>query len=178
MPKVSARVAVRFQTVTSNPAAIRLAAIGSPMIPRPRNATRSGFAMSATSGGLDSQPVAAPQSTGGLGRRLVAVHEVAARGAWLASGGALRPVTAALGDERVGHLLERLDLADHAVAAAMPAFAAGTAAHRVLDGAQRELELERLHRRVERVAHRHVHRVRAVGVLARSLAAAERLVVG
>src|SRR5205085_5086914 len=119
------------------------AAIGSPMIPRPRNATRSGFAMSATSGGLDSQPVAAPQRTGGLGVHLLAVHEVAARGAGLAAGGSLRTVAAALGDQRVGHLLERLELADHAVAAPVPAVAAGSAPHRVLDGTPRELELER-----------------------------------
>src|SRR2546423_2217906 len=84
----SAREEVRFQIVTSNPARTRFAAIGSPMIPRPRNATRSGFAMSATSGGLDSQPVAAPQRTGGLGLDLLAVHEVPARGARLAALGA------------------------------------------------------------------------------------------
>src|SRR2546423_12274156 len=98
----SARDGVRFHTITSNPARTRFAAIGSPMIPRPRNATRSGFAMSATSGGLDSQPVAAPQRTGGLRSDLLAVHEVQARGAGVASRGALRPVPAALGDQRVG----------------------------------------------------------------------------
>src|SRR2546423_7098606 len=172
----SAREGVRFQTVTSNPARTRFAAIGPPMIPRPRNATRSGFAMSATSGGLDSQPVAAPQRTGGLRRHLVAVHEVAARGTGLAAMGALRAVAAALGYQRVGHLLERLDLADHAVAAVVPARTARVAPHRVFDRAQRELELERLDRRGQRVAHRDAHCARAVGVLARALAAAERLV--
>ena len=46
------------------------------------------------------------------------------------------------------------------------------------DDAQRELQLERLDRRVQRVRHRHVHPAGAVGVVARALAAAERLVVG
>ena len=44
--------------------------------------------------------------------------------------------------------------------------------------AQREFALERLDRRVQRVAHRDVHAARPVGVRARALAAAERLVVG
>src|SRR4051794_39548377 len=94
------------------------------MIPRPRNATRSGFAMSATSRGLDSQPVAAPERTGGLRGDLVTVDEVATGGARIAPVRALRPVPAPLGDQRVGHLLERLDLANHAVAAALRAGAA------------------------------------------------------
>src|SRR4051794_39390194 len=104
------------------------------MIPRPRNATRSGFAMSATSGGLDSEPVAAPQRTGGLRADLLAVHEVDARGARLAAGGTLRAAPAALGDQRVGHLLERLDLAHHAVTATVGAGAARSAPYRVFDG--------------------------------------------
>src|SRR4051812_50008343 len=106
------------------------------MIPSPRNATFSRFAMSATSWGLDPQPVAAPQSTGGLGRDLVAVHEVAPAGARLAAGGAARRVAAALGDQRPAHLVERLDLAHHAVAAALGAPAARVAPHRVLHPAQ------------------------------------------
>src|SRR4051812_16234105 len=102
------------------------------MIPRPRNATRSGFAISATSGGLDSQPVAAPQRTCGLGRDLLAVHEVAPGLARLASVRALRPVAAALGDQRVRHLVQGLELAHHAVAAAVLPGPAGTPADRVL----------------------------------------------
>src|SRR3954447_17607232 len=108
------------------------------MIPRPRNATRSGFAMSATSGGLDSQPVAAPQRTAGLRADLLAVHEVASRIAGLAAVRALRPLPAPLGDERVGHLVERLDLADHAVAAAVRAGPSRPSPHRVLDRPQRK----------------------------------------
>ncbi len=69
-------------------------------------------------------------------------------------------------------------LAHDAVAAAVTARAARAAAQRVLDDAQRELALERLDRRVQRVAHRDVHAARPVGVRARALAAAERLVVG
>ena len=49
----SARSRVRFHTVTWKPARTRLAAIGRPMIPSPRNAIRSIAAMSATSGRLD-----------------------------------------------------------------------------------------------------------------------------
>src|SRR4051812_49972364 len=100
------------------------------MIPRPRNATRSGFAISATSGGLDSQPVAAPQRTGGLRSDLLAVHEVQARGAGLAARSALRAVPPAFGDQRVGHLVERFDLAHHAVAAALSAATARATPHR------------------------------------------------
>src|SRR4051794_27929140 len=148
------------------------------MIPSPRNATRSAFAMSATSGGLDSQPVAAPQRTGGLRRDLLAIDEIPPGGARLAACRALRPVAAALGDERVRHLVQGLEVAHDAVAAAMPAAASGPAPHGVLDGPQRELQLERLDRRVEGVAHRDVHGARAVCVLARALAAAESLVVG
>src|SRR4051812_815453 len=147
------------------------------MIPSPRNATRSGFAMSATSGGLDSQPVAAPERTGGLRRHGFAVHEVEALGARLATGGTLRRVAAALGDQRVRHVRQGLDLAYHAVAAAVYARPARVAAHGVLDSAEGELELERLDRRVERVAHGDVHGARPVRVLARALAAAEGLVV-
>src|SRR4051812_7033576 len=130
------------------------------MIPSPRNATRSGLAMSATSGGLDSQPVAAPERTCGLGWDLLSVHKVASRGAGLAAAGALGAVAPALGDERVRHLVERLELADHPVAAAVGAVAARPPPHRVLDRPQRELELERLDRRVQRVAHRDVHGAR------------------
>src|SRR3954462_1487646 len=102
------------------------------MIPSPRNATRSGFAISATSGGLDSQPVAAPQRTGGLRRDLLAVDEVSPRRAWLASLRALRPVAATLGDQRVRHLMQGLELAHHAVATAVLPGPAGTPADRVL----------------------------------------------
>ena len=95
----------------------------------------------------------------------------------LAAAGARRGVAAALGDQRVGHRRERLELAHDAVAAAMRARAARAAADRVARDAQRELELERLDGRVERVRHRDVDAARAVGVRAGALAAAERLVV-
>src|SRR6201999_1692688 len=69
-------------------------------------------------------------------------------------------------------------LADEAIAAAPGAGPAGAAPDRQLTDAQRELGLERLDRRVQRVRHRHVDRARAVGVAAGTLAAAERLVIG
>src|SRR4051794_19537938 len=112
------------------------------MMPSPRNATRSGFAMSASSRGLDAQPVAGAQGTGGLARDLFSVHEVAARLSRLAAAGARRGVPAALGDQRIAHVGERLNLTHHAVAAAVATGAARPAAHRVLHGAQRELQLE------------------------------------
>ena len=91
--------------------------------------------------------------------------------------GAARRVPAALGDQRQLHRRERLELAHDPVAAAVRARAARAAPDRVLDDPQRELELQRLDRRVQRVRHRDVHAGRAVGVRARALAAAERLVV-
>src|SRR5215211_441218 len=47
----SVLAASRVQTLTSKPARARLAAIGRPMMPKPRNATRSALAMSAISFG-------------------------------------------------------------------------------------------------------------------------------
>src|SRR5919107_2120398 len=102
------------------------------MIPRPQKATAVGraagstgceallssaLAMSATSGGLDSQPVSGAERARRLGRQLVPVQQVPTRTAGLAAVRAGRCVPAALGDQRVAHLLERLQLADHAVAA-------------------------------------------------------------
>ena len=120
----------------------------------------------------------APQATGRLRRQLLAVEQVAPARAGLAAVGAGRRVAAALGEQRVAHRRERLELAHDPVAAAVLAVAAGAAPQRVAHDAQRELQLERLDRRVERVRHRDVHAARAVGVRAGALAAAERLVVG
>src|SRR5262249_45445373 len=153
----------------------RLRAIREPMIPMPRKATRS--AVAASSRGLDSEPVTWTQATRGLGREVVAVQGVPPGLAVAAAGGAARTVAAALGDQRVAHVGERFELAHDAVAAAMRAAPARAAADRVLDGPQRELALERLDRRVQRVAHRDVDRARPVGVGTGALPAAERLVV-
>ena len=87
-------------------------------------------------------------------------------------------MAAALGDQREGHRLQRFDLAHHAVAAAPAPGAARPATQGVLHQAQGKFALERLDRRVQGVAHRHVHRAGPVGVRARPLAAADRLVVG
>ena len=134
--------------------------------------------MAASSGGLEPEPVTDAQATCRLGAQLLAVEQVAPRCAGLSAVGARRGVTPALGDERVLHLRERLDLADDAVAPVVAPGAAAAAPARVLDDAQRELDLQRLDRRVERVGHRDVHGAGAVGVRAGALAAAERLVVG
>src|SRR6188472_1604939 len=112
------------------------------MIPSPTNPTRSTFsAISTTSRCLDSQAVARPERPRRLRRQLLAVHEVPTRSARLST---VRPrwrVAAALRDQRVAHLRERLELAHHPVAAAVCPVSARAAPQRVLDRPQRELEL-------------------------------------
>src|SRR5215218_6739759 len=110
------------------------------MIPRPQKATRpiSLVAMSATSGGLDSQPVSGAERSRRLGRQLVPVQQVPTRPARLPAVRARGRVAAALRDERVAHLVERLQVTHHAVAAALAPRPAGATPERVLDRAQRE----------------------------------------
>src|SRR5690242_10012195 len=158
----SALSRVRFHTVRSNPARDTFAAIREPMIPMPRKATffiscirgRLALAVSAAARRLDSQPVAGLQRARRLRRQLVAVQQVAAGLSRRAAGGARRRMAAALGDQREAHLVERLELTLDAIPAAELAGAARPAPDRVLDGAQRELQLQRLDRRVQCVAHR------------------------
>ena len=87
-------------------------------------------------------------------------------------------MAAAFGDERIGHGLERLEFADQSVTTAVGAATAAVTPYRVLDDAQRELEFQRFDRRVEGVRHRDVDGAGAVGVIACTLASAERLVMG
>src|SRR5208283_3788593 len=138
---------VCVQTFSSNPARATLAAMREPMIPSPRNPMRSpaGIAPSSTTGRFDAQPLRRLQPAGDLAgeRAPVSAPGAAAR--------ARRPMAAALSDQREVHRLERLQLAHDAVAAAVPAGAAGAAPQRVLDHAQREFALERLDGRVQRV---------------------------
>ena len=135
--------------------------------------------MSATSGGLDSQPVAGPEGARRLRRQLLAVQ----RGSYPARR-ARRPRRPGGACRRRSVISEKRISASASSSRTTPspprwrAGAARAAPQRVLDGPQRELQLERLDRRVERVRHRHVHGARAVGVRAGALAAAERLVVG
>ena len=85
----SAFSAVRFQATTSMPSRARLAAIGAPMMPRPRKAVLcSVLATSATSGGLDPQTVSSVQGARSLRGQLLAVHAVAPALARLAAVGA------------------------------------------------------------------------------------------
>src|SRR5215208_2868322 len=146
------------------------------MIPKPTNATLA--AKSATSRRLDPECLAGPQATARLRRQLHAVEQVAPARARRPAGGAGWGVAAALGEQRERHLRPRLELAHDSVAAAPAPRSPGTAPHGVAADEQRELELERLDRRVERVRHRDMHAGRAGGVGAGALAAAERLVVG
>src|SRR5215204_30591 len=104
--------------------------------------------MPTSTGGLDSQAIAGAQRTRGLRGQLIAVQQVAARLTVTAAVGAGRRVLTALREQRVAHVGERLDLPDHAVAAALVAVASAAAAQRVLHRPERELELERLDRRV------------------------------
>src|SRR4051794_18986341 len=144
------------------------------MMPSPMNPTACS-AMPATSRRLDPQSLAGAQATGRLARHLLAVDEVAARLARLAAVGSGGRMSAALAYERVMQVGQRLQLAYDAVAALVLARAARASPQRVLGHPQRELQLQRLHRRVERVRHRDVHAARPVRVLAGALAAAQRL---
>src|SRR5687768_12879129 len=116
------------------------------MMPSPTKPTES-RAMPATSRCLDPQPLTGAQATARLRLQRLAVEQVAPALARPAAGRARRGVAAALGEQGVAHVGERLDLAHHAVAAAVGAVAARAAAQPVLHDAQRELELERLDRR-------------------------------
>src|SRR3954453_12374202 len=147
------------------------------MMPSPTNPTDS-FAMAATSRCLDPQTLTGAQATRRPRLELLAVQQVAAPLTRLTAVGARRRVASTLGEQGVAHVGERLELADDPVAAAVRAAAAGAAPQGVARHAQRELELERLHRGVERVGHRDVDAARAVGVGACPLPAPERLVVG
>src|SRR4051812_6726832 len=100
--------------------------------------------MAAAAGGLDAQSLARAQRAQRLGTDVGAVDRVAPHRPRAAPVGARRSMPAALADQRVGHVLERLDLPDHAVAAAVGAVAARAAADRVLRDPQRERALERL----------------------------------
>src|SRR5215212_9631389 len=108
--------------------------MGPPMIPSPQKAIRpapapggarcaamssSLPAISATSGRLDAQPVSRLEGARRLCRQLLPVQQVPTRRAVLAALRAGRRVAAALGDQGVAHLGERLQLADDPVAAAV-----------------------------------------------------------
>jgi hypothetical protein len=82
-----------------------------------------------------------------------------------------------VGEQREGGGPEHADGADEAVAAAVTAAAGGAVEQLVPVHPQRQLELERLDRRVQRVRHADVDAGRPVAPLRRALAAAERLVV-
>src|SRR4051794_3920247 len=125
------------------------------MMPSPTNPTHS-FAMPATSRCLDRQTLPGAQATRRLRLELGAVEQVAPALAWLAAVGTRRPVAAALGEQGVAHVGQRLELAHDPVAAAVPAVATRSSSDRIARHAQGELELERLDRRVERVRHRDV----------------------
>src|SRR4051794_34959707 len=93
------------------------------MIPSPIQPTRSAIAprsMSPSSRGLDPQALALADRADRLGLDRLAVDQVAPPFAVLAAVGAARGVAAALGQQRVGDAAaQRLDLAHHAVAAAV-----------------------------------------------------------
>ena len=91
---------------------------------------------------------------------------------------ALRRVPSPFGDEREAAVLEHAQLADDAVPSSVLAAPPRAGKQRVALDAERVGELERLHRRVERVRHGHVDAGGAVRAGARALSAADRLVVG
>src|SRR6266545_2346986 len=126
---------------------------------------------------LDRDDVAGPDVPRHLRRKRLAVEQVAAGLAGRAAALALRRLRAALADDREPAVLEDAQLADDAVAASMSAVAAGPSAQAVALDTQRVLQLQRLDRSRERVGHRDVHAARAIRSRARTLAAADRLVV-
>ena len=127
----SARSRVRLKTVSSWPACARFAAMREPMIPGPTKPTGLTRPWPPPPGVSIRSRCPARSVAGRLRRQLLAVEQVAPARARLAAVRARRRVAAALGDERVGHVLERLDLAHDAVAAAVLAGAARAAAQRV-----------------------------------------------
>src|SRR3954462_1651885 len=111
------------------------------MPPSPMNPT-AWSAMPTTSRRLDPQRLTARQATARLRWQLLAVLEIAPLGPRGAAPGAWGSIAAALGQQRVVHVGERLELADDAVAASVASGAARAPAHRVGGDANRELELE------------------------------------
>src|SRR5207247_1318541 len=122
----------------------------------------------AAAGSLDGDDVAAPQLSRHLPGQGLAVQEVSpgrtARSAALAR----RPVPSPLADDRDATVFEDPELADDAVAAAVPPCTARAESQPVALDAKRVLELERLHRRRQRVRHRDVHAARTVRARARA----------
>ena len=150
-----------------------------PLRGRARASVPARGAVAAAAGRLDAQAVARAQRARRLRLELLAVEQVAPARAVLAAVGARRRVAAALGDQRVASSPRApRSRARRRRRRGGARRRPSRGAPRSSDDAQRELELERLDRRVERVAHRDVDAARAVGVGARALAAAERLVVG
>src|SRR5436190_7499187 len=126
---------------------------------------------------LDRDDVTAREVACDLRAHGFAVHRVATERAGRTAMLTLRRLGAALADDRETAVLEHAELTDDAVAPALRAAAAGAEPEPVALDAQRVLELERLHRRRERVRHGDVHAARARGVGAGALPPAERLVV-
>src|SRR5262249_8694242 len=113
---------------------------------------------------FDAQALAGAELSRDLPGKRDAIDQIASGGARSAPFGPAWAVAAALGDQREGELGKRLDLSNHAVAAAVAPGAAGAATKRVFDHAQREFALERLDRGVQGVAHRHVNATRTIAV--------------
>src|SRR5829696_3478307 len=103
------------------------------MIPSPTKPTVSLAAMAATSRCLDPQPPAGAERAACLRLQFLAVEQVAPRLAGLAAVGARRGVTAALGQQGIAHVGERLEFAHDPVAAVVRAGAARSAPQGVLD---------------------------------------------
>src|SRR4051812_49931702 len=95
-------------------------------------------AVAAPAGRLEPQPLARAQLARGLGRRLLAGHDVAPPRAVRAPVRSRGGVAAALGEQRPRHVLERLDLAHDAVAAGVPSRPAAATPQLVARDPQRE----------------------------------------
>src|SRR6266516_5130328 len=126
---------------------------------------------------LDRDDVAGGEVERDLGRHGLAVEEVASWRARRAAPLAPRCVCTTLADDRETAVFEHAQLAYDALTAAMPAGAAGAPSQPIALDPQRVLQLERLDRSRERVRHRDVHAARPVGIRARALSPADRLVL-
>ena len=184
----SALPGVCVQTLSGKPAAATLAAIREPMIPRPRKPIRSlaglpgcraAIAESSPTGRFDAQPLARAQRAGRLAGQRAPVEQVAPGRAGLAAGcaRAARGGGARRSARRSSRGAPRSSRTTPSPPRWRPAPPEPRRSAYSITRSGNSRSSASIGR-VQRVAHRHVHAARPVGVRARALAAAERLVVG
>src|SRR5690242_9870854 len=131
----------------------------------------------APSGRLDAQSLTSPEAAHRLGWQLLTIEQVAATGTRFSTLRPPRGMAAAFRDDRVAQRRGRLEFAHDPVSSRMAPPAPRAPAQPVLDHAQGKLELERLNRGIERVAHRDMNSAGAIRIGAGALTAPDRLVI-